>query len=110
MTGLIDVAERRCSKKGTYALAVRFEAEKGNVRTLLASVEPDRKPESSKRAKALRVLLEDEGVAKFGRDDCRALSDAVFALLGPTDAEILTTNVRDHEPQAAALGRSVIER
>jgi hypothetical protein len=38
---------------------------------------------------------------------CRALGDAVFALDCPAGGEILTTNIGDHAPLAAALGLTV---
>jgi hypothetical protein len=34
------------------------------------------------------------------------LGDAVFALLAPHDFVILTTNLKDHEPLASALGKT----
>lgn len=37
---------------------------------------------------------------------CRDLGDAVFALLAPHDSVILTTNLKDHEPLASALGKT----
>jgi hypothetical protein len=39
---------------------------------------------------------------------CRSLGDAVFAFLAPADSVILTTNVKDHQPLAEALGKSAI--
>ena len=38
-------------------------------------------------------------------DMCKSLGDAVFAIFAPHDATILTTNIRDHEPLAQALGK-----
>jgi hypothetical protein len=38
---------------------------------------------------------------------CRAMGDAIFALLAPDGGTILTTNVKDHLPLAAALGKKV---
>ena len=38
---------------------------------------------------------------------CRDLGDAFFALFAPDNAVILTTNRKDHEPLAHALGKKV---
>lgn len=63
------------------------------------------RPEDNRRAKALKVvMLKRETI---GNATCRALGDAVFALYAPADAVILTTNQRDHEPLAKALGKRV---
>jgi predicted nucleic acid-binding protein len=44
-----------------------------------------------------RIVLDD--------NKCRSLGDAIFAFFSPDDATILTTNMKDHEPLANALGK-----
>jgi len=46
--------------------------------------------------------------SRFDREDCRALGDAYFALFAPADADILTTNLKDHRPLAEALGKTAV--
>ena len=38
---------------------------------------------------------------------CDDLGDAIFAFFAPPGSVILTTNMRDFEPLAGALGKSV---
>lgn len=62
--------------------------------------------EHSRRYQTLREIHRKPG-RPLGRDECRHLGDAVFAFFAPSDATILTTNVKDHEPLANALGKVV---
>jgi len=39
------------------------------------------------------------------RETCRDLGDAVFAFFCTNNAVVLTTNLRDHEPLAKAIGK-----
>ena len=64
------------------------------------------KAENLRRSQALRHLIRTPK-REFTDKMCRALGDAVFALLAPPDSTILTTNLRDIEPLAKALGKSV---
>lgn len=67
---------------------------------------PD-KAETSKRRQVLRQLRRTPN-RLLTESQCRALGDAVFAFQAPNDATILTTNVADHGPLAAAIGLSVV--
>ena len=62
--------------------------------------------ENERRARALRELIRKPKAAVTERA-CRDLGDAFFALFAPSDSVILTTNIRDHAPLAAALGKNV---
>lgn len=53
----------------------------------------------------LRRILRGRAAA-ITSDDCRALGDAVFAILAPDGWTILTTNISDHRPLAEAVGKS----
>jgi hypothetical protein len=63
------------------------------------------KPEMLKRAEVLGWL--EKSAKTLSDSECRRLGDAVFAIQCPADAVILTTNVSDHAPLAAAVGRSI---
>lgn len=65
------------------------------------------KPENTKRRKLLREIGSKPG-KKISDSDCRNLGDAIFALFCPKDADILTTNTKDHEPLAKALGKTAV--
>lgn len=77
------------------------------LKKLLAAVkdQPD-KPENRRRAKALRAICRTPN-REFSEEMCRNLGDAYFALFAPAEAVILTTNVKDLEPLASALGKKV---
>jgi hypothetical protein len=38
--------------------------------------------------------------------DCRGVGDAFFCLFAPLDSTVVTTNIRDHRPLAASLGKT----
>jgi hypothetical protein len=63
--------------------------------------------EDRRRYQALRGLCR---VPKrpLSRKDCIYLGDAIFAFFAPPKSVILTTNVKDHEPLAGALGKKVV--
>jgi hypothetical protein len=65
------------------------------------------KPENVKRQKILREINSKPSI-KISDSDCRNLGDAVFALFCPENADILTTNIKDHKPLANALGKTAI--
>ena len=64
------------------------------------------KNEVVKRRQALDRLI-SHPTKPYEEKHCRALGDAVFALECPAGGEILTTNIVDHEPLAAALNLTV---
>jgi hypothetical protein len=65
------------------------------------------KPENQKMHQALRHILRTPKRA-FSDNQCRNLGDAVFAIMAPDDAVILTTNIKDHAPLASALGKTAV--
>jgi len=65
------------------------------------------KRENKKRAKLLHEIGSNLN-RNLSNSDCRDLGDAVFALFCPKDADVLTTNLKDHEPLAKALGKTAI--
>lgn len=66
------------------------------------------KRENKKRISAIQEVLR-MSTRPFSDNECRDLGDAVFAVLCPNDAEILTTNIADHEPLAEVLGKHAVE-
>jgi hypothetical protein len=63
------------------------------------------KPEMAKRRTVLKDIRR-KPKARLEERDCIALGDAVFALQCPPGAVVLTTNLSDHGPLTAALGKS----
>jgi len=64
-------------------------------------------PETRERVKRRQTLsdIARKPRVPVTRQMCRNLGDAIFTLLCPDDATILTTNLRGHAPLAAALGK-----
>jgi hypothetical protein len=60
--------------------------------------------EDRERRKVLKQLINTPKLP-LDRESCRALGDAIFAFFCPEDAVVLTTNLRDHEPLAQAVGK-----
>lgn len=88
-------------------LRSNFVSRKDDLASLIEAhnhLPPNR--ETTKRRQALRHLHR-VGKRNLAEEECRVLGDAVFVLQCPSDAVILTTNIRDFSPLAAAIGRSV---
>lgn len=66
-----------------------------------------KKNENIQRRKALKELR-DNGPQKFDKRRCRALGDAYFAAMCPTDSNVITTNVVDFEPLCSAIGKKAV--
>jgi len=62
------------------------------------------KNETNQRRKALKELSK-QGPSEFSKQKCRALGDAYFASMCPIGSVVLTTNLDDHTPLCAALGK-----
>ncbi|MGA2601086.1 MAG: hypothetical protein ABSH09_29315, partial [Bryobacteraceae bacterium] len=93
-----------CLKKSNCSLVGELRSKPEEIRILLAVVEDAAdKRENRTRAKSLRHLL---AAGRFGDVMCRGLGDAVFALTAPADTCVVTTNLKDHGPLTAALGKS----
>jgi hypothetical protein len=99
-SGQLDDSPLRCEVTDC-CLRERYRDRLSEVKKLESAC-TSTKPEVVKRRQALKRLRQHPTKA-FEEDHCRALGDAVFALDCPAGGEILTTNVVDHEPLAAAL-------
>lgn len=104
----LEVEPIACDTRYGCALARKMSSELETIKKMIVVVEAaDQKGENVRRARALRKLTKQDGWKSFTNDDCRALGDAAIAFLTPSDSTILTTNTRDLEPLAIALGKSV---
>jgi len=100
--------DSRCDRKAKCAAAEQLVARRDRLEKVLAankSITPQR-PEHQRRHKALRALVRG---SQWDNQLCRSLGDAVFSVLAEPATVVLTTNRRDHEPLAAALGLTVDE-
>lgn len=103
--GQIDDGVRKCVS--TCSLVAQLGPMTSAVATLAGVVaQQPQKRENVKRLDALKFVAAPPGTVSSA-DPCRALGDAVYALRCPAGGTIITTNVTDHAPLAAALGKNV---
>ncbi len=104
--GLLKLDPKGCKNDVECGLSVALKADLGVIERLHQAVKrlPE-SPEIIRRRKALREI-ERKPRSPLGEGVCKALGDAVFAILAPPGSVILTTNLKDHAPLAAALGKS----
>jgi len=103
--GLIDSHPLRCTL-GHCCLRQQFTADLVATEKLeLACKALADKPEMNKRRSVLHDIRR-KPKAPIDHGACIRLGDAVFALQCPTDAVVLTTNLVDHGPLCAALGKT----
>lgn len=107
--GLIELEPLKCNPdQEGCCLGPLLRSNQGDLQKLKAATEPTRAtPEGRRRYQALRELIRRKITQPVEEDTCRDLGDAFFAFFAPADAVILTTNVKDHTPLAAALGKRV---
>jgi hypothetical protein len=105
--GLIVVGDGRCTLEPSCALAPEFRKRLGDTRALRDAVQAQGEGrEHQRRYQDLRELVRTN--RPLDNSKCRSLGDAVFAFLAPADSVILTTNIKDHQPLAQALGKSAV--
>jgi hypothetical protein len=107
VNGEIDIHPRDCRGDQECCLAKKLRKDKDALLKLRNAIPPNGRQEDARRREALKKLAVHQN-SRFERRDCQALGDAYFALFAPMDADILTTNVKDHVPLAAALGKTAV--
>jgi len=104
--GYFDLHPQKCDPDQECCLAPLLKAQPQRLQALRESIsKTSTRKEDIKRRQALKSLIKHPG-EKVDRETCRHLGDAVFAFFCPEGAVVLTTNLRDHQPLAAAVGRS----
>jgi hypothetical protein len=105
--GLFDLMPKECARDRACCLwdELRSEASRPLLSALRDSIpEASTGYENRNRRKVLKQLINTPKLP-LGREQCRWLGDAAFAFFCPPDAVILTTNIRDHQPLANAIGK-----
>jgi len=105
--GFIEIPEKLCNTMdcSLRQLLQSDRAALEKLRTISDAQSPS--AEAARRSKVLTHLLK-KGNDRLSPSDCRNLGDAVFAFFAPNTSAILTTNIRDHRPLAAAVGKTAI--
>lgn len=103
--GLLRLEPKNCRPAYECCLGGSMRADPAALRALKAAVDKQPpKAENTRRSSALGLLLAKRPMTEKMCDD---LGDAIFAFFAPSDSVILTTNTRDFEPLAEALGKPV---
>jgi hypothetical protein len=104
--GLIEIQPMKCYPSGGECSLAGLL--RGNMDALIklrdANQAMPESSESKRRGRVLKDLVKDSRYL-LDEHDCRSLGDALFAFFCPPDAEVLTTNLKDHGPLATALGK-----
>jgi hypothetical protein len=103
--GLFDLKPQKCDPQDECSLAAQLRAHPEMLKALRDAIpEASSRREDLDRRAVLKQLLHKPKVP-LDRESCRKLGDAIFAFFCPDDSVLLTTNLRDHAPLAAALGK-----
>lgn len=103
--GLFDLDPRLCERDQECCLASELKSKPELLEALRSAIpQNSTRREDQKRRQALKQLIKHPKEA-VTRETCRDLGDAIFAFFCPNNAVILTTNIKDHEPLAAAIGK-----
>lgn len=103
--GLFELEPRLCDGDQECCLASELKSKPELLEKLRAAIpENVTRREDQKRRQALKQLIKHPKEV-VTRETCRDLGDAIFAFFCPNNAVVLTTNIRDHEPLAKAIGK-----
>ena len=95
-----------CDHRGECTLAVELKKRRTDLEKIRKVLETaPKKSENERRLKILKQFLKPKGHFVLEDKHCRGLGDVMFAIFCPDDSHILTTNVADHGPLAATLGK-----
>jgi hypothetical protein len=104
--GFFDLNPTECNETDECCLASALKAKPEVLEALRDAIpRSSARKEDTKRKHALKQLIKHPNEI-FTREMCSDLGDAIFAFFCPMNAVILTTNLRDHESLAAAVGKS----
>lgn len=99
---MIALGPTKC-KGSECSLAKRFHSYQKELDLLANAIR--QQPIKAENTGRLGAIGKLQALEQLEDSECRALGDAVFALLAPEGFVILTTNIRDHKPLAEALGK-----
>lgn len=104
--GHLACQPRDCPKGTDCCLRVQTRPKEKQIAALKDAIGESERREDSRRRSVLRQLEKHPNLS-MTEIQCWWLGDAYFVLFCPEGATILTTNVRDLEPLAAAVGIAV---
>jgi len=107
--GLLEIKRLECDVAGGECSLAEIVKSDPDLLEAMRKAVLNTGPKNAENEKRARALHE---IARKPRESiapgmCRILGDAIFVLLCPEDAIILTTNLKDFDPLAKAAGRVV---
>lgn len=103
----LDLKPNQCPSSSRCALQRKILESPADLDSVIdALAQMPSKPENVNRRKVLREIRKRPN-APIRPDACRKIGDAYFALRCPKTVDLLTTNTKDIEPLASALGKAV---
>jgi hypothetical protein len=103
--GYFDLKPQKCDPDHECCLADALRARPDLLKKLRDAIpESSSREEDRNRRKVLKQLINTPKLS-LTEEQCRRLGDAIFAFFCPPNAIILTTNMRDHQPLAEAVGK-----
>lgn len=105
--GLLDLEPKGCERAEECALAPLLRSKVKELSKMRDAIKDSDKVENIKRARTLKQIYRTPNRSLVDQD-CKSLGDAIFVLLCPDDAVILTTNTVDYVPLAQAVGKTVV--
>lgn len=103
---LLDNTPRDCPRGVHCCLRERVVSRREELSRIREAIPSDGRQETSRRKRVLRQL-EKHSTSQMGASECRAFGDAYFVMFCPEGHTIITTNTRDIDPMARAVGVSV---
>jgi len=103
--GLLILEPVRCSPENGCCLGPELAKAPGVLEALKKATEQIDNAEHRRRSKTLHEIARKPNLP-VSESQCRALGDAIFAFFAPADSVILTTNMRDLQPLAEAIGKT----
>jgi hypothetical protein len=105
--GLLDVGRRKCTKGPECCLHIAYTKRLDDIKKLRDVCAAGTREEDKRRERVLRAIARKPN-KPIDEKMCRNLGDAVFAFFCPSDAVVLTTNIKDLDPLTAAVGKSAV--
>jgi hypothetical protein len=103
--GYLDLKPQKCNLERECCLADQLKARPDLLKALRDAIpESSKRDEDRNRRKVLKQLVKFPKLI-LTEEQCRRLGDAIFAFFCPQDAVILTTNIKDHQLLAQAIGK-----
>ncbi|MDR3734374.1 MAG: hypothetical protein P4L10_02435 [Acidobacteriaceae bacterium] len=105
--GIFDSKPRDCDPAVECCLAKQLRLNPEALRLMRDSIPETSVRQEDRNRRAVLKRLIKHPKERLDKKSCKQLGDAYFAFFCPEDSVILTTNIKDHQPLAASIGKVV---